>query len=36
MTENFKIQSNDGQQFAQDDYDTKTVHGYEKNKFRGF
>ena len=36
MTENINIQVNDGQQFAQDDYDNKTVYGYEKNKFKGF
>jgi len=36
MTENINIQLNDGQQFAKDDYDNKTVYGYEKNKFKGF
>ncbi len=36
MTENINIQSNDGQQFAQDDYDNKTVHGCEKNIFKWF
>ena len=35
MTENINIQVNDGQQFAKDDYDKKTVYGYEKNKFKG-
>ncbi len=36
MTENINIQVNDGQQFAKDDHDNKTVYGYEKNKFKGF
>jgi hypothetical protein len=36
MSENINIQLNDGQQFAKDDYDNKTVYGYEKNKFKGF
>ena len=36
MSENINIQINDGQQFAKDDYDNKTVYGYEKNKFKGF
>ena len=36
MSENINIKLNDGQQFAQDDYDNKTVYGYEKNKFKGF
>jgi hypothetical protein len=36
MTENINIQVNDGQQFAQDDHDNKTVYGYKKNKFTGF
>ena len=36
MTENINIQVNDGQQFAQDDHENKTVYGYEKNKFKGF
>ena len=34
--ENYNIKINDGQQFAKDDYDNKTVYGYEKNKFKGF
>jgi hypothetical protein len=36
MTENINIQVNDGQQFAKDDHDNKTVYGYEKNSFKGF
>ncbi len=36
MTENIKIQINDGQQFAKNDHDDKTVYGYEKNGFKGF
>ena len=36
MTENINIQVNDGQQFAKDDHDNKTVYGYKKNKFTGF
>ena len=36
MTESINIQVNDGQQFAQDDHENKTVYGYEKNKFKGF
>ena len=36
MTENINIQVNDGQQFASDDHENKTVYGYEKNKFKGF
>jgi hypothetical protein len=36
MAENINIQVNDGQQFAKDDHDNKTVYGYEKNKFKGF
>ena len=36
MTENINIQSNDRQQFAQDDYDNKTVYCCEKNIFKGF
>ncbi len=36
MTENINIQVNDGQQFAKDDHDNKTVYGYEDNKFTGF
>ncbi len=35
MTENSNIQVNDGQQFAKDDHDNKTVYGYDKNKFKG-
>ena len=34
--ENYNIKINDGQQFAKDDYENKTVYGYEKNKFKGF
>ena len=34
MAENINIQVNDGQQFAQDDHDNKTVYGYEKKKFK--
>ena len=34
MSENINIQLNDGQQFAKDDYDNKTVYGYEKNNFK--
>ena len=34
MTENINIQLNDGQQFAKDDYDNKTVYGYEKNNLK--
>ncbi len=36
MTENINIQVNDGQEFAKDDHDNKTVYGYEKNRFKGF
>ena len=36
MTENINIQDNDGKQFAQNDYENKTVYGYEKNRFKGF
>ena len=36
MSENINIKLNDGQQFAQDDYENKTVYGYEKNRFKGF
>ena len=36
MTENINIQVNDGSQFAQNDYEYKTVYGYEKNRFKGF
>ncbi len=31
MTENINIQVNDGQQFAQDDHDNKTVYDYKNN-----
>ena len=33
---NINIQDNDGKQFAQNDYENKTVYGYEKNRFKGF
>jgi hypothetical protein len=33
---NINIKDNEGQQFAQTDYENKTVYGYEKNKFKGF
>jgi hypothetical protein len=34
MTENINIQANDGQQFAKDDHDNKTVYGYKKKKLQ--
>ena len=33
---NINIQDNDGKQFAQNDYENKTVYGYKKNRFKGF
>ena len=33
---NINIQVEDGSQFAQNDYENKTVYGYEKNRFKGF
>ena len=34
--ENYNIQNNDGEQYLKNDFDDKTVNGYERNKFKGF
>ena len=36
MTEYINVQVNDGSQFGLNDYDSETVYGYQRNKFRGF
>ena len=34
--ENYNIQNNDGEQSLKNDFDDKTVYGYERSKFKGF
>ena len=34
--ENYNIQNNDGEQSLKNDFDDKTVFGYERSKFKGF
>ena len=34
--QNYNIQNNEGEQYLKNDFDDKTIYGYEKNKFKGF
>jgi len=33
---NYNIQNNEGEQYLKNDFDDKTVYGYERSKFNGF